>query len=133
MNICSAVTQDMHDFMQELQKHVTVGIVGGSDYRKITEQLGACSSEPIEKLFTYVFSENGLVAFHQGEKIGETSMIEKVGEELYQDLTNEIFALMSKIRIPVKRGTFIEFRKGMINVSPIGRQCSQVKFVHSNN
>ena len=30
----------MHDFMQNLQKHITVGIVGGSDYKKITEQLG---------------------------------------------------------------------------------------------
>ena len=57
----------MHDFMQELQKHVTVGIVGGSDYKKITEQLGACTTEPIEKLFTYVFSENGLVAYHKGK------------------------------------------------------------------
>ena len=52
-------------------------------------------------------------------------MIEKIGEEKYQDLTNEIFGLMAKIRLPVKRGTFIEFRKGMINVSPIGRACSQ--------
>jgi len=27
--------------------------------------------------------------------------------------------------IPIKRGTFIEFRNGMLNVSPIGRNCSQ--------
>jgi phosphomannomutase len=27
-------------FMQELRKHVTVGIVGGSDQAKIAEQLG---------------------------------------------------------------------------------------------
>ena len=45
----------MHDFMQELKNHVTVGIVGGSDYKKITEQLGACSAEKIENLFPYVF------------------------------------------------------------------------------
>lgn len=25
----------------------------------------------------------------------------------------------------MKRGTFVEFRKGMLNVSPIGRNCSQ--------
>merc|ERR1712037_1095088 len=94
-----AITQEMHDFMQELQKHVTVGIVGGSDYKKITEQLGACSDVPIEK----------------------------IGEEKNQDLTNHIFKLMADIRLPVKRGTFIELRKGMINVSPIGRQCSQAE------
>lgn len=29
------------------------------------------------------------------------------------------------IDIPVKRGTFIEFRNGMLNVSPVGRNCSQ--------
>lgn len=32
---------------------------------------------------------------------------------------------MSKLELPAKRGTFIEFRHGMINVSPIGRSCSQ--------
>ena len=30
----------MAKFMQELKGKVTVGIVGGSDYCKITEQLG---------------------------------------------------------------------------------------------
>lgn len=27
--------------------------------------------------------------------------------------------------IPIKRGTFIEYRTGMLNISPIGRNCSQ--------
>jgi phosphomannomutase len=34
---------------------------------------------------------------------------------------------MSEIDIPIKRGTFIEYRTGMINVSPIGRNCSQTE------
>jgi len=121
------IVPEMEKFMEKLKENVTVGIVGGSDYKKITEQLGGAGGEPIEKKFPYVFSENGLVAFHNGEKIGETSMIERIGEEKYQDLTNEIFGLMANIRLPVKRGTFIEFRKGMINVSPIGRACSQTE------
>jgi phosphomannomutase len=29
------------------------------------------------------------------------------------------------VDLPVKRGTFIEFRAGMINISPVGRNCSQ--------
>lgn len=33
--------------------------------------------------------------------------------------------LPADIDIPVKRGTFIEFRNGMLNISPIGRNCSQ--------
>ncbi|CAM9939051.1 unnamed protein product [Scytosiphon promiscuus] len=32
---------------------------------------------------------------------------------------------MADIDIPVKRGTFIEFRTGMLNISPVGRNCSQ--------
>merc|ERR1719335_1822416 len=31
----------------------------------------------------------------------------------------------AELDIPVKRGTFIEFRQGMLNVSPIGRNCSR--------
>lgn len=32
---------------------------------------------------------------------------------------------MSKLVLPVKRGTFVEYRNGMINLSPVGRSCSQ--------
>lgn len=32
---------------------------------------------------------------------------------------------VADLDIPVKRGTFIEWRSGMLNVSPIGRNCSQ--------
>lgn len=36
-----------------------------------------------------------------------------------------ITTMHADIDIPLKRGTFIEFRNGMLNVSPIGRNCSQ--------
>ena len=32
---------------------------------------------------------------------------------------------IADLDIPIKRGTFIEFRTGLINISPIGRNCSQ--------
>ena len=34
---------------------------------------------------------------------------------------------MSKLTLPVKRGTFIEFRDGLVNVCPVGRSCSQTE------
>jgi len=34
---------------------------------------------------------------------------------------------MSDITLPVKRGTFIEFRNGLINVCPVGRSCTQAE------
>ncbi|RXM90733.1 Phosphomannomutase 1 [Acipenser ruthenus] len=31
---------------------------------------------------------------------------------------------MAVLKLPKKRGTFIEFRNGMLNISPIGRSCT---------
>ena len=45
-------------------------------------------------------------------------------EEKLQRFLNAILAYLSTLNIPIKRGTFIEFRRGMLNVSPIGRNCS---------
>jgi phosphomannomutase len=38
-----------------------------------------------------------------------------------------VLRYVADLDIPVKRGTFIEFRTGMLNVSPIGRNCSQAE------
>jgi phosphomannomutase len=37
---------------------------------------------------------------------------------------NFILKYIANLDIPKKRGTFIEFRNGMINVSPIGRNAT---------
>jgi hypothetical protein len=42
-----------------------------------------------------------------------------------QELVNFSLRYIADLDIPVKRGTFFEFRQGMINISPIGRNCSQ--------
>ncbi|XP_069760977.1 phosphomannomutase 2, partial [Narcine bancroftii] len=53
------------------------------------------------------------------------SIQKHIGEEVLQNLINYSLNYMSKIKLPRKRGTFIEFRNGMLNISPIGRSCSQ--------
>jgi phosphomannomutase len=75
--------------------------------------------------FDYVFSQNGLVAYEGKELIGKASFKDYLGEEKLQKLINFLLKKMSEIEIPKKRGTFIEYRTGMLNVSPIGRNCSQ--------
>jgi len=47
-----------------------------------------------------------------------------VGEEKYKVLVRFILHYVADMDIPIKRGTFIEFRNGMINVSPIGRNAT---------
>jgi phosphomannomutase len=39
-------------------------------------------------------------------------------------LSHRILHYIADLDIPIKRGTFVEFRNGMINVSPIGRNAS---------
>lgn len=39
-------------------------------------------------------------------------------------MVNFLLKYLSDVRLPKKRGTFIEFRTGMINVSPIGRNAT---------
>ncbi|MCO5586816.1 hypothetical protein L7F22_040760 [Adiantum nelumboides] len=121
-------TQAMLDFLQNLRQVVTVGVVGGSNLSKIHEQLG--KSTIVD--YDYVFSENGLVAHKDGKLIGDTwfSNDSFVSYCLFLTITTQEFInftlhYIADLNIPIKRGTFIEFRSGMLNVSPIGRNCSQ--------
>ena len=52
------------------------------------------------------------------------SFIKWIGEDNYKKLVRYILHYVADLDIPIKRGTFIEFRNGMINVSPIGRNAS---------
>lgn len=115
------VTPDMLEFMQKLRKVVTVGVVGGSDLVKISEQL----DDTVLEDYDYVFSENGLVAHKDGKLIGTQSLRSFLGDEKLKEFINFTLHYIADLEIPIKRGTFIEFRSGMLNVSPIGRNCSQ--------
>ena len=115
------VSPETTAFMQELKKKCVIGVVGGSDLVKQREQLG----QDVTEQFDYSFSENGLLAYKDGKQIGATSIREHLGEEKLQKLINFILKYFSDIELPQKRGTFIEFRQGMLNVSPIGRNCAR--------
>lgn len=115
------VTLKMLQFMKELGKVVTIGVVGGSDLVKISEQLG----QSVITDYDYVFAENGLVAYKEGQLIGAQSLKTFLGEKNLKEFINFTLHYIANLDIPIKRGTFIEFRSGMINVSPIGRNCSQ--------
>ncbi|XP_063556058.1 phosphomannomutase 2 isoform X1 [Gorilla gorilla gorilla] len=115
------ITKEMDDFLQKLRQKIKIGVVGGSDFEKVQEQLG---NDVVEK-YDYVFPENGLVAYKDGKLLCKQNIQSHLGEALIQDLINYCLSYIAKIKLPKKRGTFIEFRNGMLNVSPIGRSCSQ--------
>lgn len=115
------ISSDMVQAIEQLKRipDLEIGIVGGSNLVKQKEQLGACLS-----LFKWIFSENGLVAHKDGSLIHQKSIVDQLGEELLKSFIDFNLNYMSKLNIPKKRGTFIEFRTGMINLCPVGRNCS---------
>ncbi|XP_067830734.1 phosphomannomutase 1-like isoform X3 [Heptranchias perlo] len=143
------IAPELDLFFQGLRTKVKIGVVGGSDYVKIAEQLG--EGEEVIQKFDYVFAENGTVQYRDGKfvtkeesefseqreknlcgiwdlKCGITEPVKAIqnylGEELLQELINFCLSYMALIKLPRKRGTFIEFRNGMLNVCPIGRSCT---------
>ena len=115
-----SATPEVLEILKKLRTKATIGFVGGSDLPKQVEQLG----ENVLNMFDYCFAENGLTAYKNAQPLASQSFIQFIGEEKYQQLVNFILRYIADLKIPQKRGTFIEFRNGMINVSPIGRNCS---------
>lgn len=114
------ISDEMRETLVKLRKKVVIGFVGGSDLSKQVEQLGP----NVLQDFDYCFSENGLTAYKLGKELASQSFIEWIGDQKYNKLVKFILRYLSDIDIPVRRGTFIEFRNGMINVSPVGRNAS---------
>ncbi|XP_030375151.1 probable phosphomannomutase [Scaptodrosophila lebanonensis] len=109
-------------FYSKVKPRATVGIVGGSDLEKMFEQL---NGKRILNEFDFIFPENGLVQIEKGKEVGKQNIIKHLGEPTLQRFINFVLRYLSELDVPIKRGTFIEFRNGMMNVCPIGRQCTR--------
>lgn len=114
----------MLSLLSTLRQHCAIGYVGGSDLSKQQEQLGS-PEIPVTSLFDFCFPENGLGAFRMGAPLATSSFIQWLGEEKYKQLANFCLHYIADLDLPIKRGTFIEFRKGLVNVSPVGRNATQ--------
>lgn len=116
------ITEEMKNFLyQQVLPRATIGVVGGSDLEKMCEQLNG--QEFLQK-FDYVFPENGLVQYEGGKEMGKMSISQHLGEDILKRFINFCLHYIADLELPIKRGTFVEFRNGMLNISPIGRNCS---------
>jgi len=118
-----ALSTEMIKTLRDLRKKAMVGFVSGSDLAKISEQLSVNGSNVVED-FDYAFAENGLTAYKNGQPLDSQSFIGFLGEEKYKPFVNFILHYIADLDLPIKRGTFVEFRNGMVNVSPIGRNAT---------
>ncbi len=115
------ISAEMRDLLREARGHVYVAFVGGSDLQKQEEQVGSDCLD----VFDFSFPENG-VSFYRGRSlVSQESILKSVGEDFYRDLVDFSLRYVADLEIPTKRGTFIELRRSMVNISPIGRNCTQ--------
>ena len=113
----------MHSLLSRLRHKCAIGYVSGSNLVKQQEQLST-PSVPVTSLFDFCFAENGLTAYSMGVALPSVSFIDWIGETKYKALVNWVLRYIADLDIPVKRGTFVEFRNGMVNISPVGRNAS---------
>ncbi|KAF2454785.1 eukaryotic phosphomannomutase [Lineolata rhizophorae] len=118
-----SASPSMLQLLSELRHKVAIGSVGGSDLAKQQEQLGSANVD-VKNMFDFCFAENGLTAFRMGEPMVRSSFIAWLGEEKYKALVKFVLHYIADLDIPIKRGTFVEFRNGMVNISPVGRNAS---------
>ncbi|GAA5894222.1 hypothetical protein JCM6882_007605 [Rhodosporidiobolus microsporus] len=116
-------SQEMLDTLKQVRQKAVIGVVGGSDLPKITEQL-AIHGQDITQDFDFTCAENGLTAYKLGKELPSASFIGWLGQEKYNQFVRFVLHYIADLDIPIKRGTFIEYRNGMANVSPIGRNAS---------
>lgn len=110
----------MIECLNRARKYFDLGIVGGSDRVKQIEQL-----DEMAYWFDWAFSENGTLSFKEKDEIHRNSIATFLGENKLKSLIHYCLQLVIETDVPIKRGTFVEYRNGLINLSIIGRNCTQ--------
>ena len=85
---CLTIERPMIETLEKLGKieNLDLGIVGGSNLKKQKEQL----LEKKLSLLKYLFSENGLVGFKNGELINKTSIIDELEKTILKELLTHL-------------------------------------------
>lgn len=105
----------------KVKPRAQIGIVTGADLEKIYEQL---NGPQILERFDFVFPENGLVQIAGGVEVFKQNIVKHLGEATIQRFINYVLTYLGNLELPIKRGKFLEFRNGMMNICPMGRQCA---------
>jgi len=109
-----------------LRSKCAIAYVSGGSLKKQQRQAGT-PSVPVTSLFDFCFAENGVTAFRLGVPLVGGSFVAEIGEANYKRLVNWVLRYIADLDIPIKRGTFVEFRNGNVNISPIGQGATYLE------
>lgn len=109
------INEDFAKVFKKFCEENIVYLVTGSDKDKVYEQMGA---DILENYVVGVFSSMGNVLQQKGKTLYENDF------NFSQNLINDLEKILSNYSL-LKTGNHIEYRKGMINFSLIGRNATQ--------
>jgi phosphomannomutase len=116
----------MLSLLRRLRHKCAIGYVSGGPFARHQRQLGTPRA-PVTSLFDFCFAENGVTAYRMGTPLPGTSFIEWIGQVNYNAFVSWVLKYIADLDIPIKRGTFVEFRRGNVNISPIGQGASHAE------
>ena len=120
--------------LSELADVSDIGIVSGSDYNYILEQMHYLMYKTSLRYQTHLFPCNGTKYYTPPEYssdgfelIYEVDMSKKIGEKCFKDLMSYLLKKQNSYtsQLPCLSGHFVDYRGSMINWCPIGREANQ--------
>lgn len=117
------IKDEMIDTLKKIKKYHDLAIVSGGTFTKLKSQI----QEKNLNLFSYIFAENGTTCVKNNKLFEINKLTGYVREETLQKIINFILRYIANLELPYKRGNFINFRNGMMYVTPIGSDCSYLE------
>jgi phosphomannomutase len=114
------ISEEMIEVLREVyhRNNGDLGLVGGGTYGRILEQMG-----PAISYFKYIFAECGSVVYVDGFLFLEKNMLNVCDRDRLNLLIKR--ALIKIAEMPIlHHGNPIDFRKGLVNISPPGMQAT---------
>lgn len=115
------IQQTMIDVLEKVSRieGVVLGLVGGGSLEKIINQMG-----PIINKFKYIFAECGAVVYIDSKIVFEKNMLDNCDRDTLNNIIKKAMDNISKMPI-IYHGHQIDFRKGLIYISPPGMQATE--------
>ena len=119
--------------LSQLVNHAEIGIVSGSDYNYIREQMKLVIEQSEVRYKMHLLPCNGTKHYTPPQNNGSgydlsynKDMKEQIGEESFNELISMLLERQFRFSriLPNLSGTFIEYRGSMINWCPIGRSAN---------
>ena len=126
---------DMVDKINELTNYYKVGIITGSDFEYVVDQIPQLFDKRIkQKDKIDIMPCNGTKRYlYSGETYeleSHVDMIERIGPQIYQKTISECvkqqLIIFDKYTLPFT-GTFLQYRKSLLNWCPIGRNAEDLE------